>query len=90
MARRMLVGGLEPLYVKGDGDGVGEALPVLDLVLAPVYRAAGRAAEVVHRGYPTLRTSLIGGRSTSSSTYSCSFKPSGVATACMKSENWKS
>src|ERR671910_3193123 len=78
----VLVCGLYPFDVQGDGDGVGQPLPVLDLVLSLVYGAAGLASEVVHHGYPTLRTSFMGGRSTSSSTYSCNLRPSGVATAC--------
>ena len=47
MALRMLVCGLEPLDAERGVDGVGEALPVLDLVLVSVYGAAGRAAHVV-------------------------------------------
>src|ERR671911_1145634 len=90
----VFVRGFEALYVEGDVDGVRQALPVLGLVLALGYGAAGRAPHIVYAGhalaYPTFRASLIGGRSTSSSTYSCNFKPSGVATACRKSENWKS
>src|SRR5215210_6687993 len=90
----VLVRGLEPLSAERRVDSVRETLPVLDLVLAPVYGAFGRAAHVVNRdqklrSYPTLRTSLIGGRSTSSSTYSWNLRPSGVATACRKSESWK-
>src|SRR5918997_1843848 len=90
LSSAVLVCGLQALCVQGDGDGVGQAFPVFDLVPLPVDGAGGRAAEVVRHRYPTLWTSFMGGRSTSSSTYSCSLRPSGVATACRKSENWKS
>jgi hypothetical protein len=43
----VFVCGLDPLAVERRGDGVGEAFPVLDFVLAPVYGTAWRTSEVV-------------------------------------------
>jgi len=47
----MLVGGLESLAAKRGVYCVGETFPVLDIVLAPVNRAAGRPSDVVYAGH---------------------------------------
>jgi len=43
----VFVCGLESLAIERRGDGVGEAFPVLDIMLAPVYGTARRTSEVV-------------------------------------------
>jgi len=47
----MFVGGLDVSLVQDGVERVGETFPVLYLMLALVYRATGRAAEVVRAGH---------------------------------------